>query len=86
MAESFSVALFFPDDTYRYEGRWLDAEEAVNLARECTGRPAAMAGWIWRVIITDADDFTVFEWKAGEGVTYPGREQTGAADDSPLGC
>lgn len=24
-----------------------------------------------RVIITDGDDFTVFEWKFGEGVTYP---------------
>jgi hypothetical protein len=71
MAESFSVALFFHDDSYRYEARWLDAEEAVNLARDCTGRPAALAGWIRRVIITDADDFTVFEWKHGEGVTYP---------------
>jgi hypothetical protein len=71
MSETFSVALFFPDDRYRYEGRWLDAEEAVNLAKECTDRPAAQAGFIRRVIITDADDFTVFEWKHGEGVTYP---------------
>jgi hypothetical protein len=71
MSETFSVALFFPDDSYRYEARWLDAEEAANLARDCTRRPAALAGWIRRVIITDADDFTVFEWKHGEGVTYP---------------
>jgi hypothetical protein len=66
----FSVALFFPD-SYRYEARHLDAEAAVMLARNCTERPAALAGWIKRVIITDADDYTCFEWTFGQGVTFP---------------
>jgi hypothetical protein len=34
-----------------------------------------VAGIIRRIIITDEDDFTVFEWRYGEGVTYPLRNE-----------
>jgi hypothetical protein len=71
MPESFAVVLFFPDGSYVYERRGLDAESAVKLAKECSERPAATIGMIARIIITDDGDHTVFEWKYREGVTWP---------------
>jgi hypothetical protein len=71
MSESFAVWLFFPDGSNYQEARWLDAEEAVNLARDCIHRPAALMGWIRRVIITDNWDETNFEWRFGEGIVFP---------------
>ena len=69
----FSVWLFFPDPPGGYfaEARWINAEEAVKLAKECTERPAAKLGMIAKIIITDAADCTCFEWLAGKGVVYP---------------
>lgn len=69
--ESFNVVLFFPDGSHVYERRGLDASAAVNLAKECSQRPAALAGIITRIIITDDGDNTVFEWQSGTGVTWP---------------
>lgn len=69
--ESFAVVLFFPDGSHVYERRNLDASAAVTLAKECSLRPAALAGLIPRIIITDDGDNTVFEWQAGKGVTWP---------------
>lgn len=71
MSEEFSVVLYFPTGDYLYERRNLDAETAVRLAKKCTQRPAAFAGLVPRIIITDGEDNTVFEWKHGEGVTFP---------------
>lgn len=70
----FSVWIFFPDGSHLAEGRWLGAEESVNLARDVTRRPAAQIGIIERVIITDGGDDICFEWKFGQGVTYPSWE------------
>jgi len=67
----FSVWLFFPDDIHEPELQWVDAKTAVERARSCALRPAAQAGIIRRIIITDGGDHTVFEWKFGEGVTFP---------------
>ncbi|WP_157083564.1 hypothetical protein [Bradyrhizobium manausense] len=36
-----------------------------------TSSVAAKLGVVTRAIITDGGDFTDFEWKFGEGVTYP---------------
>jgi hypothetical protein len=72
--KEFSVCIFYPDDTYEYVHRWITAEEAVKAAKSYTERPAALIGIIKRVIITDGDDFTNFEWIFGKGVTYPKRE------------
>lgn len=71
MSDEYSVVLFFPDESHHYEARELGAEEAVWLAKECSERPAAHAGFIRRIIITDADDFAVFQWEYGKGVIYP---------------
>lgn len=67
----FSVFWWDPDDNYHRELSMVDAETAVKFAMEFPNRPAGMMGIIRRVIITDGGDFTVYEWKHGEGVTYP---------------
>jgi len=71
----FSVVQFFPDGTYEYVRRFVTAEEAINVAKSYTTRPAAKIGVIQRVIITDGGDCTVFEWKYGEGIVFPTLEQ-----------
>lgn len=70
----FSVCQFFGDETYEYVRRNVTAEEAVHASRFYTDNVAARLGMTKRVIITDGGDYTVFEWKHGEGVTYPPRE------------
>lgn len=70
----FSVCQFFENDTYEYVRRWVSAEEAVEASKFYTTNVAARMGITVRVIITDGDDFTNFEWKHGVGITYPPQE------------
>jgi hypothetical protein len=67
----FSVCQFFEDGSYEYVRRFVGAEEAVKTARHYTDNVAAKMGITTRVIITDGGDQCVFEWKHGEGVTFP---------------
>jgi hypothetical protein len=71
MIEEFSVAQFLVDGTYEYIARRVGAEEAVHAAKLATESLGAQTGLVTRLIITDSGDNTVFEWKHGEGVTYP---------------
>jgi hypothetical protein len=71
----FSVCQFFEDGSYEYVRRFVGAEEAVKVARHYTDNVAAKMGITTRVIITDGGDHCVFEWKRGEGVTFPTPEQ-----------
>jgi hypothetical protein len=73
----FSVCLFFVDGLHEYVRRNVTAEEAVKAARHYTDNIAVRAGIIERVIITDGADFTVFEWKKGQGITFPTEAQRG---------
>jgi hypothetical protein len=75
----FSVCQFFADGSYEYVKRYVGAEEAVKAARHYTDNVAVKLGITKRVIITDGGDYCVFEWKAGEGVTYPTPEQRQAS-------
>lgn len=72
-ANEFSVCQFFKDGSYEYVRRFVSAEEAVNAAKHYTESVGARMGMTRRVIITDGGDSTSFEWKFGEGVTYPPR-------------
>jgi 1,4-dihydroxy-2-naphthoyl-CoA synthase len=72
--EKFSVCQFFANGGYEYVRRYVDAEEAVKAARHYTSNVAVRMGIVNRVIITDGGDMTVFEWKAGKGVTFPPKE------------
>lgn len=67
----FSVAQFFHDDLYEMVGRDLHAAEAVLMARNYCRSVAAQTGIVIRVIVTDGSDHTVFEWKHGQGITFP---------------
>jgi hypothetical protein len=78
----FSVCQFFEDGSSEYVRRNVGAEEAVKAARHYTDNVAAKMGITSRVIITDGGDYCVFEWKRGEGVTYPTPEQRQAARES----
>ena len=69
--ELFNVCQFFIDGTYEYVRRFVGAQEAVEAARHYTNNVAVAAGVVERVIITDTGDCCVFEWKLGEGITFP---------------
>ena len=73
--DEFSVCQFFADCSYEYVRRMVSAEEAVNAAKHYTS--SARMGMTKRIINTDGGDFCNFEWKYGEGVTYPPRNSEG---------
>jgi hypothetical protein len=66
----FSVCQFFPDGSYEYVRRFVDAEEAVKAAHHYCHSVGAKIGTTVRVIITDGGDCTNFEWKYGEGIVF----------------
>ena len=71
MTDTFSVYLFFPDDTSEQVRRGVPDREAVEAAHHYCPCVGAKLGTTRRVIITDEDDFCVFEWKYGQGITWP---------------
>lgn len=75
----FSVWQFFEDGSQEKVRDHVSAEEAVTAARHYTDNLACKLGITRRVIITDGDDFTVFEWLHGKGVVFPTPEQRQAA-------
>jgi hypothetical protein len=75
----FSVYQFFPDDTYEAVVRFVDPKTAVEKAKVLTETVGARIGTTRRVIITDGGDYCVFEWRYGEGVTFP---RKGGSDDA----
>jgi hypothetical protein len=74
----FSVYQFFPGGSYERAASFVTAETAVKTAKRLTETVGARLGVVERVIITDGGDDTVFEWKPGEGVTYPNRSEDAA--------
>lgn len=67
----FSVYQFFANDSYEEVLRFVDAKTAVEQAHRLTTSIGGRIGTTRRVIITDGGDSTCFEWKFGEGVTFP---------------
>ena len=67
----YKVWAFFADDTHYLIADELDAEAAVRMAKRHTETVGARLGTTKRVIIEDYDGHTSFEWRFGEGVTYP---------------
>lgn len=75
--ETFNVVLRYADGTHEYLARWLSGEDAVLLAKHYSDKPAARAGLVREVFITDGGDSTVFLWRHGEGVVFPPRGADG---------
>ena len=71
MSERFSVYQFFPDDSYEQVADGMSAEMAVALAKRLSRSVGGRIGTTRRIIIVDDGDCCCFEWKFGEGVTYP---------------
>jgi hypothetical protein len=69
--ELFNVVRFSADGYGEYLRRSLPARDAVHAAHHYCHNLDARVGLTRRVIITDGGDDTVFEWKYGEGVTFP---------------
>ena len=67
----FSVYQFFVNGDYERVREWVPIEEAMAAARHYTSNVAVKMGITTRVIITNSGDCTVFEWKNGEGITWP---------------
>lgn len=78
--DEFSVFQFFQDDSSECVRSHVGAKEAVEAAHHYCHSVGATLGTTVRVIITDGGDFTNFEWKFGEGVTYPTPEMRGMED------
>lgn len=78
MTGEFSVYQFFLDDSYEQVRRHVNSEEAVKAAAHYTTCVGARIGTTVRVIIVDGGDSIAFEWKYGEGVVFPTKEQRDA--------
>jgi predicted metallo-beta-lactamase superfamily hydrolase len=67
----FSVVQFFDNDTYEYVRRGVTAQEAVEASAHYCGSVGARLGYVTKVMITDGDDYCVFQWEHGKGVVFP---------------
>jgi hypothetical protein len=76
---------FFVDGSHEYVRRNVPAKQAIEAAFHYTHNVAAVAGVTSRVIITDSDDMTCFEWISGEGITFPKRIDAPPKDYSKRG-
>lgn len=67
----FSVVQFFDNGEHEYVRRGVAAEEAVQAAAHYCRSVGARLGFVTMVIITDGDDYRVFQWERGKGVVFP---------------
>lgn len=70
----FSVCQFFPDESYEYVIRFVDAETAMAKFRHYISSVGARLGTTVRVIVTDGGDCIAAEWEYGKGLTFPTKE------------
>ena len=62
-----------PGPSWKYTATDDGRPTAHSRAKHYTSSVGAQMGMTQRVIIVDGGDFTNFEWKFGEGITYPPR-------------
>jgi hypothetical protein len=70
--ELYHVYQFFEDGSYERVREFVPAADAAKAVHHYTQNVAARLGMTVRVIITDMGDQTCFEWKFGQGITFPG--------------
>jgi len=69
--EEFSVYQFFPDDFSERVLHFVDFATAMRCAGQLARSVGGRMGTTRRIIITDGGDCLIFEWKFGEGITWP---------------
>ena len=70
--DEYSVYQFFEDDMlYECVRSHVSLEDAVTASKHYCSSVGAKFGATQRVIITDSDDYCVFEWQFGKGITFP---------------
>jgi hypothetical protein len=80
--EEFSVYQWFAGtEQYEEVRRFVGAEEAVKTAHALISSVGGRIGTTRRVIITDGGDFTVFDWRYGEGIVFPPPEEAGRSTE-----
>lgn len=67
----FSVWQFFTGGNCEKAGEALTAWEAVVMANALVHTLAAQSGTTCRIVVTNSGDFTVWEWRHGEGLVIP---------------
>lgn len=77
--ETFNVVQFFADGSSETLPDLRGPQAAVQAAKRWCSSVGARIGNTRRVIITDSGDYINFEWKFGEGVTYPTPEMRRSA-------
>lgn len=70
--EKFRIFTFYEGETYREfgDGRF-GAEEAVIECKKLVDKKGDEIGQFHRIIITDLDDNTCFDWDHVKGVVFP---------------
>jgi hypothetical protein len=71
----FSIYWWDNTDYCHKELRFVDAKRAVERVASLSRGPASLLGMVKRIIITDGGDYTTFEWKHGQGITFPPGQQ-----------
>lgn len=67
----YSVVQFFDNGMYERVRDHVCAKEAVDAAHHYCSSVGARLGYVTMVIITDGEDYRVFQWEHGKGVTFP---------------
>jgi hypothetical protein len=73
VGEQFAVLLFLDDGKRKYARRFVSAQEANGTFEFYTHSIDARDGRTVRVVVTDAHDCILREWKIGQGVTFPSK-------------
>jgi hypothetical protein len=69
--ETFDVWQYFIDGTSERVRKGASAEEAVEAAKHYSDNVAARVLGITKAVrIIDSEDYVVFEWQHGKGVTF----------------
>lgn len=71
IAPRFAVWQFFTGGSCTRERADLSAMEAIKEANRLTQTLAAQSGSTCRIVITNERDYTVWEWRHGEGLVLP---------------
>ena len=73
--DKFQVFQFFEDGSYELVRPWCHTDEAMRVALHYCTSVGAKLGITKRVIVVDNGDCIAFEWKFGEGVVFPIKNQ-----------